>query len=62
MDEIISKTVHHTMGTKGDYTFFVANVPINSTMDECFEAMNFLIDSTMRAEKLPGDLAFISQN
>jgi hypothetical protein len=62
MDEIISKTVHHTMGTKGKYVFFIANVPINSTIEECFEAINILIDSKFKAKKLPGDFTFISQN
>ena len=62
MDEIISKTVHHTMGKSGTYTFSIANVPINSTMEECFEAINILIDSQNRAKKLPNDLTFIGQN
>lgn len=61
-NNIISKTVHRTVEIKGEHTFLVANVPINSTTIECLEIIDFIMDSTFKAHTLPNDLVFIKQN
>ena len=69
MNEIIRKTIHHTMGNNGTYIHFVANVSINSTTEECFNVMNTLIDVQATTTKLANQpehassiIAFINEN